>query len=345
MPKRKARSLSGSDSDESKETPRKRATTTPKSTPALYLAKVKRNAAITSLPPGVDMETIEKIQKCFDRGDYPNTRGAEKITSIRMGNHELAKYNLTKELVRSIASQNHDTQKHDVSQSVVSIARQDGDKSKPVKRQSYLKNLCDALGCSFDCTSSFKTKGRFLEVKFSGTREKTVAAALALELLYNMVTERSRGYKGLGGKNSFAVGATDYLVVLAGKNKALEDGFAMTTEEAELQANIKQEKAARIARLLHLAARHENASASASKYESDDTSDDDDFFEDEEQENMLDPAKKAAKTDSEKNTMHGTPAYKRRSQRNITTNTVHDPMAYGKGKAAGQIINQCFTLD
>jgi hypothetical protein len=61
------------------------------------------------------------------------------------------------------------------SQSVVSMQRVDGDKSKPVNYQSYVDTLCHAMICFFNCKFYSTTKYSALELTFYGIAENTVA--------------------------------------------------------------------------------------------------------------------------------------------------------------------------
>ncbi|KAH9204902.1 hypothetical protein DL95DRAFT_398174 [Leptodontidium sp. 2 PMI_412] len=76
------------------------------------------------------------------------------------------------------------------------MQRVDGDKSKPVKYQSYVNDLCHAMICFFDCKFYSITTYSTLELAFYGIAENTVAAAMSFEMTYNLIAEWARPYKG-----------------------------------------------------------------------------------------------------------------------------------------------------
>jgi hypothetical protein len=122
------------------------------------------------------------------------------------------------------------TQRQYAGQSVVSIKRTDGDRSKAMKHQSYVDGLCHAMERFFDCKSYSTTNLFALELTFYGITENTAAAAMAFKMVYNLISEWARPYKGVGCKNSYCLGVSDELSRMANREKATEEAEAKRAE-------------------------------------------------------------------------------------------------------------------
>lgn len=78
-------------------------------------------------------------------------------------------------------------------QSVVTEERLSESPLKPVRQQSYVESLCDAMESFFGCKSYSTAMGLCVEWTFYGIAENTIAVAMSLEMAYN----RSQNGPGL----------------------------------------------------------------------------------------------------------------------------------------------------
>ena len=227
----------------------------PRLTPVLYKAKVKQLADTGPLQAGffttnADNGILGRIKKCLDRGHHRSSSESEAKAALFLASRLMEQHNITQEqvLIYELTS----SQKYHAGQSTVSITRRDGDKSKAVRFQTNLEILCEALQCFFSCKFYSTARSWSLDLTFYGIAENTVAAAVALELAYNTITEWARPYRGVGSKNSYSLGASEGLLRLAEKEKAMEEAQATASESIKMKAKIKQEIAERKAELARL---------------------------------------------------------------------------------------------
>ena len=225
----------------------------------LYKASIKELAEtgttrINSSTADIDNEIVLRIKKCLERASHPNTPGAEAKAAVHLASRLMGRYNVSQAEV--LAHERPATQMQYAGQSIVSIQRVDGDKSKSVNYQSYVDDLCHAMQCFFDCKFYSATKYSSLELAFYGIAENTVAAAISFEMTYNLIAEWARPYKGIGSKNSYSLGISDELCNMAEEEKALEETQAKKAERDGIAAETKKEDAERQAQLARLAPFH-----------------------------------------------------------------------------------------
>ncbi|KAH9216815.1 hypothetical protein DL95DRAFT_362852 [Leptodontidium sp. 2 PMI_412] len=228
----------------------------PKLTPPLYKASVKELAEtgtirVSSSTADIDNAIVQRIKKCLDRANHPNTPEAEAKAALHLASRLMGQYNVSQAEV--LAHEPPSAQRQYAGQSVVSIQRVDGDKSKTVNHQSYVGTLCCAMKRFFDCKSYSTTNYSSLELTFYGIAENTVAAAMSFEMAYNLIAEWARPYKGVGSKNSYSLGVSDELHRMAVKEKAAEEVQAEKAERDAIAVKRKQEEAERQAQLGRLA--------------------------------------------------------------------------------------------
>ncbi|PVH71040.1 hypothetical protein DL98DRAFT_435965 [Cadophora sp. DSE1049] len=207
--------------------------------PVLYKASIKELAEtgtirVTASTAAVDDVIILRIKKCLERANHPNTLEAEAKAAIHLASRLMGRYNYA-------------------GQSIVSMQRVDGDKSKPVKYQSYANDLCHAMICFFDCDFYSVTTYSTLELVFYGIAENTVAAAMSFEMTYNLIAEWARPYKGIGSKNSYSLGVAEELCMMAEEEKVFEEAQAKKAERDGITAEVKKEEAEKQAQLARLA--------------------------------------------------------------------------------------------
>ena len=223
--------------------------------PVLYVAKVQVFAPegpvqASSSTTNVDDAILERIKKCLERGKHHSCSELESKAGFFLASQLMKKYHVSQAAV--LAYESPDSRKYHAGQSIVSIRRLDNDRSKPVRFQNYLETLCDAMQCFFNCKYYSTANVWTLDLTFYGIAENTVAAALALESTYNILTRRARSYRGIGSQNSYSLGAADGLRDQAELEKIREEIEARENEAASLKARLKQEIAERRARLARL---------------------------------------------------------------------------------------------
>lgn len=137
-------------------------------------------------------------------------------------------------------------QKNYAGQSIVAITRVDGDKTKPIRQQNYVSNLCYAINDFFSCKWYSTSRLQSLDVTFYGIADNTAAAAVAFEMVYNLIAEWARPHKGASSKNSYCHGVCDELYRDARRERAEEEKRAKEAETEAVTAT-DREKEARVA--------------------------------------------------------------------------------------------------
>lgn len=229
-----------------KRTARQRAL--PKLPLPLYKASVKKMVETGTNKPhsstsDVDSAILARIKKCLDRANHPGTPELEAKTALCMASRLMGQYNVSQAEV--LAHESDSTQKQYGGQSDVQLLRADGDKSKPVNMQNYVNTLYWAMTTFFDC-KYYSTRHRSsLVLPFYGISENTVAAALAFEMVYNLICEWARPYKGTGPKNSYSLGVSNEMCRMATQKKKDELAEANNAGEEATAAKVRQEEAER----------------------------------------------------------------------------------------------------
>ncbi|KAK8869279.1 hypothetical protein PGQ11_007857 [Apiospora arundinis] len=233
------------DLEEPENPPRKRPTRSRappnKLSPVLYKASAKELAEAdtirtSSSTADIDDAIILRIKKCLDCANYL-TRWRQRL----------------KQHFAEVLAHEPDEQRHYAGQSVVSISRCDGDRSRSVRQQSYTATLAHAMGCFFDCKHYSTGYTSSVDFTFYGIAENSIAAAMSFEMAYNLIAEWARPFKGVGSKNSYCHGICDELVKTAANEKASEELRAKKAESDAIAAKAREEEAERAARLARLA--------------------------------------------------------------------------------------------
>ncbi|KAK3703437.1 hypothetical protein LTR37_014427 [Vermiconidia calcicola] len=228
---------SGKD-DTAQPSPRKRAAgprAPPDPPPALYKASVK---SLAKTKTKLDDATVHTIKSCLDLAKCPTTIESVAKKALRKASQWMAKHNVSKAEILSHESPS--AQMQHAGRSVVLLLRADGDRSKAVQLPSFVSTVGHAMNESFDC-SFFTTPNRSsVECTFYGIAENTVAAAMAFEMVYNLIVEWARAHKGVGGKNSYYLGIFDELLKDARKRKADEEHQAKKDEQEASAARAKR---------------------------------------------------------------------------------------------------------
>lgn len=241
-------------SSDLEEPPRKRRNTKrgpPKLTPALYRAVVTKLAdagtiRVSSSTADVDNAVLQRIKKCLQRANHPNTPEAEAKAAFHLASRMMSQYNVTQ--AEALADECEDEQRKYAGQSRVAIERADSDSSKRVKYQGYVTELARAMEKFFDC-KSYSSQSNRMEWTFYGIAENTIAAAMTFEMAYNLICEWARSYTGIASKNSYCIGVAEELHRTARREMRDQEKQAREAEVASMQARIRQEQAERQAQL------------------------------------------------------------------------------------------------
>ena len=238
-----------------KRTTRHRGPPTPQ--PPLYHASVKEvadagaGAVGSSAADDIDNALIQRIKKCLARAHHPGTPEAEAKAALHLASRMMGQYNVSQAEV--LAHEPPSAQQQYAGQSVVSLRRMDGDASKQVRHQGYVDDLCHGMTLFFDCKYYTTTFLSTLEVTFYGIGENTTAAAMSFEMVYNLVNEWARAYKGGNPRNSYLLGVSLSLASMAKKEKAAEGDRARRAEAEAIATKEREEQAERQAQLDRLA--------------------------------------------------------------------------------------------
>ena len=246
----KVESESEGEQDTKRAPRRKRARKEPP--PALYIARIRVLAAtgpatVTASGSTVDDSMMERIKKCLARYNHPNTPEREAMIAFRTASRLMEQHNITRSEVETDATAPGSARRK--GESTVSLTRTDGDKSKEVKHLGYVDRLCTAMGTFFDCKHCTTARPYSLDITFYGIAENTITAALAFEMAYNLVAEWARLQKGFGPKNSYCIGASYQLQVMAKEEKEAEEARAVEAEKEAIAAKVRQEEIEDQARL------------------------------------------------------------------------------------------------
>lgn len=184
-----------------------------------------------------ESEIISRIRKCLVRANHPNTPEAEAKAALRMSSRLMEQYNVRHaDLVA--AEVNSDGPSTLSGQSTVSLSN-----SKPGARlviENWVSGISSAMQTFFDCKAYTARRTASIEWTFYGIATNTVAAAMAFEMVHNLVQDWSTRRKG--NKNSYRLGVSSGLRHTAHEEK--EDEARRVQEKAakDLAATEAEEK-------------------------------------------------------------------------------------------------------
>lgn len=186
-----------------------RPASTPKLSPVRYKASLKELAETSTISGravnDIDDGIIQRIRKCLDRANHPNTAEAEAKAAVHLASRLIGQHNLSQAEV--LAHESPDTRGQYAGLSTVSIHHVNN--LKQVRQQSYISTLCEAMTNFFDCKYYTTTRPSSLELTFYGIAENTVAASMSFEMAYNLIAHWASSYKGVATRNSYCLGASD----------------------------------------------------------------------------------------------------------------------------------------
>lgn len=190
---------------------------------------------------------VARIRKCLDRASHPNTPEAEVQASLRMSSRLMEQHNVTEAdvIATEVAAADPSTLG---GQSVVSITSPKPDGK--VIYETWVRDVVCAMQIFFNCRSYSTRRQKSLDWTFYGIATNTLTAALAFEMVHNVIQEWSM--LKLGFKNSYRLGVGSGLVQIAIKEKKDEERRAREQEAADIagrQAREEQERQQELARV------------------------------------------------------------------------------------------------
>jgi len=149
----------------------------------------------------VESDIVLRIRKCLDRANHVNTPEAEAKAALRMSSRLMEQYNVGQaDLIA--AEVNSDGPSTLSGQSTVSVSN-----AKPGARiiiENWVRSISGAMQTFFDCKAYTTRRTNSVEWTFYGISTNTVAAAMAFEMVHNLVQDWSSRRKG--NKNSYRLG-------------------------------------------------------------------------------------------------------------------------------------------
>jgi len=222
--------------------PRQRKPRAPKQLPLpRQTAKVKDLAEQQAGAAGetnIDAPILERIKKCLDRANHPNTPEMEAKAALRMSSRLMAQYNVSQADILALASTSEE-QAALGGASTVAITSTKSVVAKVIM-QSWVRDLINAMKIFFDCKAYSTAYGYKIVWTFYGIPQNTVAAAISFEMAHNLTLEWAREKKG--AINSYCMGVAAGLKEMAREEKRNEKRQARKREQEALAAKVEQER-------------------------------------------------------------------------------------------------------
>jgi hypothetical protein len=192
-----------------------------------------------------DAAVLNRLKKCLDRANHPNTSEKEASAALIIANRIMQQHNITHADMLAREEEANGSEKSPSQYSGSSIVAICSTKdSDHVVNEGFVDTAVHAMEKFFDC-KSFSTKYYFpktsIEWTFYGIAENTVAAAMAFEMVYNLIVEWARSHRGRSASYSYCTGVADGLYRTAVKEKSLEEERARQAETDDLAGREREE--------------------------------------------------------------------------------------------------------
>lgn len=229
--------------------PAKRSRRTPLQEAKVIESVTETNTTTETTAAAVDDGVLQRIKKCIEKANHPNTNEAEAKAALFLSTKLMSQNNIDMMDVLQADGQEDQLQQH-AGKSVVAIrsAREEG---RSVKNEGFVGTLVHAMKVFFDC-KAFSTRRLWsIDWTFYGIAQNTTAAALAFEMVYNRIAEWACDHKGGTTAYSYCVGVADGLYSIAKNEKRAEkerakmeedQAFKADEERARLQRQQEQER-------------------------------------------------------------------------------------------------------
>ena len=181
----------------------------------------------------VELDIILRIKKCLNRANHPNTPEAEAKAAVRMSSRLMEQHNVRQaDLIAAEV-------KSDGPSTLSGQSRVNVSKAKPGARiviENWVSTISSAMQIFFDCKAYTTRCKNSIEWTFYGIATNTVAAAMAFEMVHNLVQDWSSRRKG--NKNSYRLGVASGLRRIADREK--EDEARRVREQAAKDLAVKE---------------------------------------------------------------------------------------------------------
>lgn len=193
----------------------------------------------TTATCNVDDHIIERIRKCWERGNHPTAAESEAKTALFLASRLMGQYNVN--LADLLPKQTPENRAKLAGSTNVSIRSTKGD-DRRVVHQGFVSTLAQSMDIFFDCKSYSCRQNVGICWTFYGIAKNADAAAQAFEMTHNKIVEWACAYSGTAASFSYCKGIADGLLSMAYKQKRQESEKARKQEEENLNARSLAEK-------------------------------------------------------------------------------------------------------
>lgn len=176
----------------------------------------------------VDKRILDRIQKCLNRAYHANASEAEAKTALFISQKLMSEHNVTQ--ADLLANEGTDNKAQYGGRSIVQIEKVGG-VSLRVQREAFVNVLASAMCTFFDCKYFSTDCHTKITWTFYGIASNTVAAAMAFEMVHNLILEWAMKYKGGSATFCYRLGVADGLGKMADREKKAELEEVKRTEE------------------------------------------------------------------------------------------------------------------
>ncbi|EFE43426.1 hypothetical protein TRV_01811 [Trichophyton verrucosum HKI 0517] len=160
----------------------------------------------------IDDRILDRIKKCLERANHENTTESEAKAALFLSQKLMAQHNVTN---ADLLSKESDEQVQFAGSSIVAItSTKEG--STSIQNEGFVIKAAHAMQMFFDCQFYSSRKFNSIEWTFYGIAENTVAAAIAFEMVYNLISQWALAYKGVSARFNYACGVASEMARKAG---------------------------------------------------------------------------------------------------------------------------------
>ncbi|EER28081.1 hypothetical protein CPC735_034170 [Coccidioides posadasii C735 delta SOWgp] len=215
----------------------------------LHKAEVKELADQRCSAPKLDVDNrvVERLKKCIQKANHPNTSEAEAKAALFLSSKLMTQYNISMlDVLNADDKQEDGLHKHG-GQSIVEIRKSRQLNARP-NNEGFVSIVAHAMDTFFDC-KHYSTQGMwYIRWTFYGIALNTVSAAMAFEMVYNLISNWACDQKGGSSAYSYSMGVARGLLCMAREDKTLqatraqkEEAERLATEELREQQHRQQE--------------------------------------------------------------------------------------------------------
>ena len=185
----------------------------------------------------VGQEVIDRIKKCFARAEHRNSNENEARAAVKMASKIMEQYKINQADLMEQEDETRRAERGGMSTVNILPAKEDG---CPFA-QTWAQDLVCAVKKFFDCNAYSTMLPDMIEWTFYGVVEHTVSAAIAFEMIHNLIQEWSGSYTTVATRNSYSLGVADGLCRLAEDEKMVMEQAARDKEAKALAARLRDE--------------------------------------------------------------------------------------------------------